>query len=530
MDPTGSKPILNVADVVGRREESRRRTMEALLAPNPSGTPHQPILSPFSKITFQIAHKPKEPSEEQAGPATDALPSLEQHPVAERSYDIDISGCDEPAMTKKIIEAFRALTLGPGEKVTFNLVNITRVPKDEDNVFKEQRLLNICKFWLTYFQASEIEQDDDFDLCEYFTEDVTGEDLSYFVPPECGNKETFHIIGDIHGDLNTILFSLIHEYIDILPGTINFDTRNGEIVPEPNEFTIKLPNIKLKSILPKEFIMYMGDLIDRGIWSSEVLAILIHLLKASKNIGLSDLFKICAGNHEEYLLINRPMGDLGKFSSNLKNLLKELISTDLIKCAYAVNGVMFAHSYLTEETLQLILENLDQGSKEYMAAKYFLENKDNAELFRDSHYNENLNILVSVINRLFKIYILQDGTPESSKAKLIFNRQNTEPSLPDGLLWQRFTKHSGKPPLKCIQFAYAHHCNRRRKAIKKQAVNAFDFDGAASYAMYPQSANYSNPQRVTFFPDGCLRIQAFANPADLFPRGGAIIPKGLLSV
>ena len=307
-----------------------------------------------------------------------------------------------------------------------------------------------------------------------------------------------------------------------------FDTSNGEITVKSNEHTIELPNIRINKKLPKETLLFLGDFIDRGSWSSEIIALIYVISKLPNFSFIKDSLKICVGNHEAALLLDQVINCRNRCNQNIKKFVRDLVERDVIKCAHAVNGVLFAHSYLTEETLKIILENLEPGSTEYQAAKYFLENKDKEELFKDAQYTANLEILVSAINRLFKIYISQDVAAGSEKVKGIFKRDNGT-SAPDGLFWQRYS--AGKQPIKCIQFGYGHECNPERATIMPQAKNAFDFDGSASYAIsHDLNYHYSQPQEVTFYPDGTLITKAFRNAKELFPNGEARLPGGVIKV
>lgn len=246
-------------------------------------------------------------------------------------------------------------------------------------------------------------------------------------------------VGDIHGDFNQFILPLIEtETITLLGG---IEAVYESTFPEANVY---LPKFKINETSVQ--IYYLGDLVDEGNHSRNVVLMMAKLLKKTKNIHF------CFGNHDTNIIGKidafRRKPELPLLRSYYTTLVKEMTAyknvsiTDgecyykseknkefavqyfaplldayetlfkLGEICYYVDGIVVSHTVITQRTFNDLMKNKARFLRGGAVEKPYLQ-KDPASL-------------VEVINKAFK-----KASPEYIAANsLTYNR------LEDGKLFE----------------------------------------------------------------------------------------------
>ena len=167
------------------------------------------------------------------------------------------------------------------------------------------------------------------------------EDINYYFAQKVLLKNfdknaQIHIIGDIHSSFHSlfkVLTDIKASSQDLITGEITSDTFVGN-------------TLKLK---PNRYIIFTGDIVDRGPYGLESL-ILVSLLKLYNPFNVF----ICDGNHEDYDTYSRHgfSSEMSKQIKNKEDKTDEDLIDEIIKLSCKFPSVLFVRFDTTDKTYQ----------------------------------------------------------------------------------------------------------------------------------------------------------------------------------
>ena len=272
-----------------------------------------------------------------------------------------------------------------------------------------------------------------------------------FLPSE-GREVT--VIGDIHGEVNGIIFPLVSKDLIRLTGNvILWDMKTRQRVYEMSTTVVFLPEIEILPEKKEEILQFLGDFVDKGKFTDECIAFLDYLFKESFGLLRNNLHLVL-GNHEFNLLKNGldiiPTYN-GRNFLLVKEIIRSWISDDILQYSYVENGWLYTHSFISINFLKALYDELDQYKtvinpalmeQAKIAINWFLNNKAEEELpeqidvvfyqrpdldFNSEEYKNNIRVLNEILNQLFRSQINRtiDPSVPTEFTSCIFNSENS---------------------------------------------------------------------------------------------------------
>ena len=281
--------------------------------------------------------------------------------------------------------------------------------------FYEKEMSKVAWFW------------NNFDK-EIFQSSILVPDTE-FLPSE---GKDVNIVGDIHGEINGIIFPLVsRDLIHLTGNVILWDLKTRQQAFQMSTTCVFLPEVQILSGKENEIWQFLGDIVDKGKFTDECIAFLDYLFK--KEPRLLNNIHIVFGNHEFNLLTNG--GSVipsysGRNFLLVKEIIRSWINEDFLQYSFVANGWLYTHSFVSINFLIKFYKELDELrgvidpdliDRAKIAINWFLNDKAEEGLpeqigvalyerpnldFNSEAYKENINILDRILNQVF-IYAFQ---------------------------------------------------------------------------------------------------------------------------
>lgn len=288
-----------------------------------------------------------------------------------------------------------------------------------------------------------------------------------------GLNKNFIQISDIHGDLNSLLMSLVGnkhyveskilpcKFVNNEPCVVYFDIKNGKTIKNPdniNNYTnlVPIPNLEINPDFEGKFILN-GDLIDKGLQSEVCFYTMYSILQQEKAKG--KIFYLL-GNHEsllisedfnsnilntstsffssgksifylynkEYYVLSAEKYDILK--SRLQKMciyLKKLIEDNKLVYSTVIGNVLFSHTYLNGDVVVNLIKELIEYKKNTYEKQYsdilkIYNNKIAAEKNATTEKSNelsatNIQCISNLLNESVKSYINMEYIEKSKCAQ-----------------------------------------------------------------------------------------------------------------